>query len=83
MKFGIAKLPKTFYKNTERKFKRKKSNNNNKALSSIENRKVNTNPSYDGRKSFVTWQIQCRHYWRLGRPCLFLVLLKYVFCDII
>ena len=60
MKFGIAKLPKTFYKNTEKKFKRKK--NNSKELSSIKDRKVNTNFCYGGRKSFITWQIQWRCY---------------------
>ena len=52
MKFGRAKLPKTFYKNTEKKFKCKK--NTNKELSLIEDRKVNTNLCYDGRKSFAT-----------------------------
>ena len=50
MKFGIAKLPNTFCKTTKKKLKRKK--NNNKELSSIEDRKVNTNLCYDGRKRF-------------------------------
>ena len=36
MKFGIAKLPKTFYKHTEKIFHRKKNNNNNKELSLLE-----------------------------------------------
>ena len=39
MKFGIAKLPQTFYKDTENKFKRKKKQNN-KELSLIEDRKA-------------------------------------------
>ena len=55
MEFGMAKLPKTFYKNTEKWFKSKKK------LSSIKDRKVNTSIHYNGRKSFVTRQIQCRH----------------------
>ena len=60
MKIGIAKLPKIFYKDTENKLKRRKINN--KELSSIKNRKVSANFGYGGRKSFVTWQIQCRCY---------------------
>ena len=59
MKFGISKLPKTFYKNTEKKFKLKQQNK--QESSSIEDRKVNTNFCYDRRKSFVTGQIQCCH----------------------
>ena len=39
----------------QKKFKRKK-----KKLNSVENREVNTNLCYGGRKSFVTWQIKCR-----------------------
>ena len=58
MKFGTAELPKTFYKNTEKSLNAKKKNN--KELSSFEDRKVNTNFCYGQRKSFVTWQIQCR-----------------------
>ena len=50
MKFGIAKLPKTFLQRYQKKFKRKK--NNNKELSSTKDRKVNTNLCYDGKKSF-------------------------------
>ena len=65
MKFGVAKLPASFCNNTEKSLNVKK--NNNKELSSIEDRKVNTNLCYDGRKSFLTWQIQCRRY---GGPCL-------------
>ena len=57
MEFGIAKLPKSFYKNTEKNFKREKSNN--KELRSFKDRKVNTNLCYSGRISFVTWQVQC------------------------
>ena len=54
MKFGIAQLPKIFYKNNEKKkFKLKKESN--KELSSIEDRKVHTKFCYDGRKSFATW----------------------------
>ena len=37
MKFGIAKLPNTSYRNTEKKFKRKKKYS--KELSSIEDKK--------------------------------------------
>ena len=59
VKFCIAKQPKTFYKNTEEKFKCKKKN---KEFSSFENRKVHTNFCYGGRKSFVTWQIQYHCY---------------------
>ena len=51
MKFGIAKLPQELYKNIEKKFKRTQ-RNNNKELSSIEDRKVNTNLRNDGRKKF-------------------------------
>ena len=36
MKFGIAKLPKSFYKNTEKKFKCKKTTTNNYAQLRIE-----------------------------------------------
>ena len=57
MKFGVAKLPKTFYKNAAKKFKPKK--HNNKELSSIDDGKVNPNFCYSGRKSFATWQVQC------------------------
>ena len=46
MTFGIAKLPKTFYKNTAKTLYAKK------RLTSIEDRKVNTNLCYNGRKSF-------------------------------
>ena len=52
MKFGIAELPKAFYKNSEKNFERKKSNN--KELSSFENRKVNAYFCYGGRISFST-----------------------------
>ena len=63
MNFGIAKLPKTFYKKTPPKKKKKlNAKENNKELSSIEDRKVHTNLCVDSRKSFVTWQIQCRRY---------------------
>ena len=41
MKFGIAKLPKTFHKNTE-----KRRNNDNYELSAFEDRKVITNLCY-------------------------------------
>ena len=60
MKLGIAKLPKTFYKNTKKNFKRQK--NNKELFSSFKDRKVNANFCYGERKSFVTWQIQCRCY---------------------
>ena len=66
MKFGIVKLPKTFCKNTEKKYKRKKSNN--KELSSFEDRNVNTNFCYCGRKSFVTLQAQCHCCGEPERP---------------
>ena len=36
MKFGIAKLPKTVYKNTEKQFKRKKKQTKNLTQSRIE-----------------------------------------------
>ena len=61
MKFGSAKLPKTFTTIPHKNFKRKK-NSSNKELSLIENRKVNTNLCCDGRKNFVTRKIQCRRY---------------------
>ena len=44
MKFGIAKLPKTFYKNTEKSLYAKK--NNEKDLSSFQNRKVPVNTKF-------------------------------------
>ena len=50
MKFGIAKLPQSFYKDTEKNFKRKKSN---KELSLIDDRKVNANLCHD-RKNFFS-----------------------------
>ena len=65
MKFGIAKLPKTFYKNTKKKLRRKK---NNKELASFEDRNINTNFCYSGRKSFGTWQVQCHCYRGPGGP---------------
>ena len=49
MEFGIAKLPMTFQKHTNRSLNAKQQKNNNKELSSIEERKVNTNLSYDGK----------------------------------
>ena len=54
MKFGTAKLPKTFYKNTEKKFKHSQKKKNNKELSLIENRKVTTNFCYHGRKKVLS-----------------------------
>ena len=66
MKFGIANLPKTFYKNTEKKLTRKKKYN--KELSSFEHRNVNTNFCYSGRKSFVIWQVQRHYYGGPGGP---------------
>ena len=67
MKFGIAKLPKTCYKSTEKRLNAKK-NNNNKEVSSIEDRKEHTNFCYGGRKSFFIRQIQCRYYGGPGGP---------------
>ena len=66
MKFGPVKLPKTFYKNTEKSLNAKK--NNNKELSLFEDRNVNTNFCYSGRKSFATWQVQCHCYGGPWRP---------------
>ena len=63
MKFGTAKLPKTFYKNTKKKFKRKK-----KKISSFGDGNVTTNFCNSGRKSYVIWLVQCRCYWEPGRP---------------
>ena len=54
MKYGIAKLPQTFYKNTEKK----SLNAKKQIISSIEDRKVNTSLCYDRRKSFITWQVR-------------------------
>ena len=68
-----------FYKNTEKKFKRKK--NNNKHLRSIKDRKVNTNFCYGERNSFFTWQIQCRCYGGQGGLALQLGLLKIRFSE--
>ena len=42
--------------------------NSNKELSSFEDRKVHTNFCYGGRKSFVTWQIQCHCSGGAGGP---------------
>ena len=56
MKFSIAKLQKNILKTYQKSLKAKHKNNKNKELSSIEERKVNTNLCYNG-KSFVTWQI--------------------------
>ena len=67
MKFGIAKLPKTSYKNTEKKLKRKK--NYSKELSSIENRKSNTNRCYDSRKKFCHLANSRPLLWGPEGPC--------------
>ena len=53
-------------KNILQKYKKNVKRKNNEKVSTIKDRKVNTNVCYKGRKSFVTWQIQCRHY---GGPC--------------
>ena len=74
MEFGIAKLPKTFYKNTEKNFKREKSYN--KELRSFKDRKVNTNLCYSGRISFVTWQVNAIAAGVQGGLTLHLGLLK-------
>ena len=79
MKYSVAQVPKIFYKNTEKKFKRKK--NNYKELSSFEDRKVNANFCSGGKKGFVTWQIQCRCYGGQGGLFLYLGLLKLRFLE--
>ena len=57
--------------------------NNNKELSSFENRKVNTNFCYGGRKSYFLWQIQrhCYGMQRGGGLTLHLGLLKMRFLE--
>ena len=64
MQLDVAKLAKTFYKNTDKKVQTQKKN---KELSSIEDRKVNNKSLLRWKKKFVTCQIQCRRY---GGPCL-------------
>ena len=66
MKFGIAKLPQSFYKDTEKKFKRKK---NNKELSLIEDRKAKQIFVTKEENSFFTLQIHCRRYRGPREPC--------------
>ena len=49
MKFGIGKLPQSFYRDTEKNFKRKKSS---KELSPIDDRKVNANLCHNSKIFF-------------------------------
>ena len=56
MKFGLAKLPKAFYKIPKKKFKRKKKNN--KKLSSIEDRKAK-------KKLLLRWKKKFCHFANL------------------
>ena len=66
MKFWHSKTAKIILQKYRNKsLNAKKKNNNNKELSSVGDRKVSENLCYDGRKSFVTWQIQCRRYGAL------------------
>ena len=70
MKFGIAKLAQSFYKDTEKKFnppppKKKKY----KELSLIEDRKAKQIFVTKEKKSFLTLQIQCRRYYGPRGPC--------------
>ena len=65
MKFGMAKLPQSFYKDTEKNFKRKKSN---KELSLIDDRKV-MQIFVTIENFFFTFQIKCRCIrWGHGEP---------------
>ena len=66
MKFDIAKLPQSFYKDTEKKFKRKK---NNTELSLIEDRKAKQIFVTKEENSFFTLQIHCRRYRGPRGPC--------------
>ena len=68
MKFGIAKLPQSFYTSTEKKFKCKKKQKH-KELSSIENRKAKQIFATKEKNSFLTLQTQCRRYHGPRGPC--------------
>ena len=77
-KFGIAKLPKTFHKNREKKCERKK----NKELRSFENRNKNTNFRYCGRKKALSiGKFNANAKGGQGDLTLYLGSLKYVFLE--
>ena len=77
MQLDVAKLPKTFYKNIDKKVQTQK-NNNNKELSSVKDRNVNNKSLLRWKKKFVTCQIQCRRY---GGLALYFGLLKILFLQ--